>query len=157
MQTISPESAPYLLPYMKKHIGQHTSQRGFTLVELMIVLLVLGVLSALIYPTVSRSRDSGFDVVKKQNEKVLNADMLALYEAGVDTTKYATAADAIAALQGTDGKGISVPSTMSGGTPMVIRLDTPVNGAAYEYTPATTTTPGIFKAILAQRDVSPTK
>jgi len=142
---------------MKKHTSQRKSRRGFTLVELMIVLLVLGVLSALIYPTVSRSRDSGFDVVKKQNEKVLNADMLALYEAGVDTTKYATAADAIAALQGTDGKGISVPSTMSGGTPMVIRLDTPVNGAAYEYTPATTTTPGIFKAILAQRDVSPTK
>jgi len=136
---------------MKEYIGQRKSPRGFTLVELMIVLLVLGVLAALIYPTVSRSRDSGFDVVKKQNEKVLNADMLALYEAGVDTTTYADAASAITALK----TGVTVPSTIVGGQAQVVKIDVDVNPAAYTFTPATATTPAIFTAQLGHRDVRP--
>jgi prepilin-type N-terminal cleavage/methylation domain-containing protein len=136
---------------MKSFARQRPCQLGFTLVELMIVLLVLGVLGALIYPTMSHSRDIGFDVVKKNNETQLNADMRALYEAGVDTTNYADAAAAITALKA----GVSVPSTIVGGQAQMVKIDVDVNPAAYTYTPATATAPAVFMAQLGHRDVRP--
>ena len=140
---------------MKKYTGQHTRQRGFTLVELMIVLLVLGVLAALIYPTVSRSRDSGFDVVKKHNEKQLNACMLALYEAGVKTTgtAYADAAATIATLKG----GVTIDSTIAGWQAQIVKIDVDVNPLAYTFTPAAAdgSGPAIFVAKLRDRDTHP--
>ena len=136
---------------MKKPVGPRRSHRGFALVELLIVLLVLGILAALLYPTVPRPGSDGFDLVKKNNEKQLNADLLALYEASVDTTQYADAVAAINALKA----GISVPPAVAGGQVRVVKIDFDVNPAAYTFTPATATSPAVFTAQLGHRNVRP--
>jgi prepilin-type N-terminal cleavage/methylation domain-containing protein len=134
---------------MKKLTGQHRSHRGFALIELLIVILVLGVVAAMLYPAVADSRGHGFDLVKKNNEKLLNADLLTLYVAGVDTTQYWNAPAAIAALK----TGISVP--VAGGQVQVVKIDFDVNPAAYTFMPATATAPAVFTALLGHRDVRP--
>lgn len=130
---------------------QKNKQRGFTMVELLIVIVCVGLLASIAVPTVNRVRDALTDNAKVRNADKLNEYMSALYNGGVDTSTYADAAAAITALRG----GITIPAVVSGGASMEVRLEKDVNSSAYTFTQGTTNTAPRFAAILGQRNVRP--
>ncbi len=126
-------------------------QRAFTMAELLIVIVCIGLLAAIAVPTVNRVRDALTDNAKVRNADKLNEYMSALYNGGVDTSTYATATATITALR----SGIAIPATVTGGATMEVRLDKDVNADAYTFTQGTASTAPRFVAILGQRSVRP--
>jgi prepilin-type N-terminal cleavage/methylation domain-containing protein len=80
---------------------QHDPRKGFTLIELIVVIAILGILAAILVPTVS-----GFIQEAKNNTDIANAKTL--YTAGVmsisTVTSFGTYITSIPAPQGTTGK-----------------------------------------------------
>jgi prepilin-type N-terminal cleavage/methylation domain-containing protein len=125
--------------------------RGFTMAELLIVIVCVGLLATLAVPTVNRVRDALTDHAKARNADKLNEYMSALHNGGVDTSTYADGAAVITALRA----GVSMPSTITGGAAMEVRLEKDVNSAAYTFTKGTSMAAPRFAAILDQRNVRP--
>lgn len=126
-------------------------RRGFTMAELLIVIVCIGLLASVAVPTVNRVRDALTDHAKVRNADKLNEYMSALYNGGVDTSTYASGTAAIDALRG----GVEVPATVEGGATMEIRLEKNLNPAAYTFVPGTTDSAPRFTANLGQRNVRP--
>ncbi len=128
-----------------------TKSKGFTMAELLIVIVCVGLLATIAVPTVNRARDALTDHAKASNADKLNEYMSALYNGGVDTSTYADAAATLTALRA----GITIPSTIPGGSSIEVRLDKDVNHLAYTYTQGTATTAPRFVAKLGERNVRP--
>jgi len=86
---------------LQKHLLSKTAQCGFTLIELMVVLLIIGVLAALIVPNVlDRADDAKATAAKTDVSNLIQA--LKLYK--LDNSRYPSAEQGLAAL-------VSKPST----------------------------------------------
>jgi type II secretory pathway pseudopilin PulG len=119
--------------------------------EVLLVVVALGLLAALVVPTVDRFFDATNDTAKTHNAQMLNQYVETLFNAGYDTSKWTDAASAIDAL----GKGIDVNATVPGGQAVTIKLKQTVNPAAYDFTAGDASKPPLFKAKLGDRTQRP--
>jgi prepilin-type N-terminal cleavage/methylation domain-containing protein len=131
--------------------GQRRAQRGFTMFEVLLVVVALGLLAALVIPTVDRFFDATGDTAKTHNAQVMNQYMETLFNSGVDTSTYTDAASAIGALT----TGVTIPATVPGGQTQQVKLKQVVNAAAYTFTAGSATTPPSFAPKLGDRTQRP--
>lgn len=127
------------------------AQRAFTIFEVLLVIVALGLLAALVVPTVDRFFDATGDTAKTHNAQMLNQYMDTLFNAGVDTSKWTDSGSAIAALT----TGVDIPATVPNGQTQQVKLKQTLNPAAYKFTAGTATTPPLFEPILGVRTARP--
>lgn len=123
--------------------------------EVLLVIVALGLLAALVIPTVDRFFDATADTAKTHNAQVLNQYAEALFNSGYDTSKWTDAKSAIDALT----QGVAIPATVPGGQTQEIKLKQTINPAAYNFTPGVATAgaakPPVFAPILGDRAQRP--
>ena len=110
-----------------KPVGlQHACQRGFTLIELMVVLVIIGVLAALIVPNVlDRADDARSTAAKTDVTNLMQA--LKLYR--LDNQRYPTAEQGLAALVAKPTGG-PIPASWK---PYLDKLPNDPWGRTYQY------------------------
>jgi len=84
-------------------------QRGFSLIEIMVVVVIMGVLAALVVPNVMDRPDQARVVAAKQD---IGAIMQALKLYRLDHGRYPTTDQGLSALAGGEGKGTAYMDRM---------------------------------------------
>ena len=119
--------------------------------EVLLVIVALGLLAALVIPTVDRFFDATGDTAKTHNAKMLNQYLETLHNSGADMSGFTDGNATITALS----NGVTIPATVPGGTTQTIKLKQTINPAAYTFTAGNATVPPSFAAKLGERTVRP--
>lgn len=72
---------------MSKLFAKKSEEKGFTLIELMIVVAIIGILAAIAVPQISKYRTRAYDVTAKSD---LSALALSMEHRYIDTDAYTT-------------------------------------------------------------------
>ena len=150
MFALSSSHSNNLLP-RKSTATRLSSCRGYTMSEIIIVIVVLGLLAAIAVPIYNNVRNAGADNVKIKNADMLNQMMTAVHNGGVDTSGWTDAGTVLRALSA----GVPIPSMNAAAAAQEIRLEKDLNAAAYTFTPGSTTRTPLFAPILNQPTVRP--
>jgi prepilin-type N-terminal cleavage/methylation domain-containing protein len=126
-------------------------QRAFTLFEVLLVVVALGLLAALVVPTVDRFFDATNDTAKTHNAQMLNRYVETLFNSGIDTSVWTDGASAINALR----TGVTIPAAVPGGQTQELKIKQTINASAYTFTAGSGTKPPSFAPILGDRTQKP--
>lgn len=148
---MNPIEAAAILPQPILPTARCRRQKAFTIFEILLVVVALGLLAALMVPTVDRFFDATSDTTKTHNAQMLNQYAETLFNSGIDTSVWKDGASAITALR----SGITIPATVPGGQTQEVKVNQTINAAAYTFTVGTSTKPPTFVAILGDRTQKP--